>query len=118
MYLGIRSAKQCARRIIHANFHQQGSGGLVDGFGGANQRSLETLSGEFREHQISSESGLGSLRVGLGHVDVDPQLVRLGNVKKLSPRSSTAARVNQGANISVSRGNDTVEGSVDLFEGL
>src|SRR5580693_5639225 len=79
---------------------------------------MEDPSGKFREHQISSQSGLRRLRIYLWHADINPQLVRLDYMKKLSPSPSAASRINQCANIGVSCRNHAIKGSVDLLESL
>src|ERR1700734_4386622 len=118
MHLGVSSTEESARRIVHSYFHQQGSGILVDGLRGSDQRPGKNPPGKFRQHQIRFLPGLGSLRVNLRHAHIDAQLVRLDNMKKLSPRSPAAPRINQGANVGIARGNYAVEGSIDLLERL
>src|SRR5258707_12136658 len=118
MRLRISPAEQRAGRIVHANFHQQSSRGLVDSFSRSDQCSVEDPARKFREHQFSTQSGLRRLRVDLWEADVNQKLVRLNNMKKLSPCPSYAPRLNKSANFRVTCKYLHLEESVYLLESV
>src|SRR4029077_18379764 len=107
-----------ARGIIHIDFDQQGAGGHTDVFGRTHQLSLKLASRELSETKICCHAGLDSLRVFLGDVYINPQRSGLSDMKEIGFHIAVAARINKVANIGVSSGDNSIEWSVDLLEGL
>src|SRR3982074_2873787 len=107
MDLSIRARKQSARRIIH-----------IDVLGCAHQFSLKFAARELSETKVCRHSGFDSLRVFLGDVYINPQFSGLSDVKEIGFYTATATGIDEVADIGVSSGDNSVERSVDLFEGL
>src|SRR5712691_939982 len=115
--LCVRASEQRACRIVHVYFNQQGAGGHVDGIGGAHQFSLKGAARKLGQTEIRRHADLNPLRIFLWDVYVDAQSSGLSDVEEIGFYIGIAAGVDQVSNVSVSRGDDAVERSVNLFKG-
>ena len=112
--LGQRAGQQLAGAVVHVDLDQQGAAGRIDGVGGADQRALVGLAGVLGEGEADLRAALHVCRVELRQVGVDAQGLNGLHVKEFLAR----AGVDQLAGVDVARGDDAVEGRIDLFKGL
>src|SRR5271156_4625316 len=118
MDLCIRAREQRARRIVHINFNQQRSRRDVDGFSSAYELSLKSAPGKLSETETCCHPDFHPLRVFLRNVYVNTQLSGLSDVEEIGFHAATATGVDQVSDIGISRGDHTIEWSVDLLERL
>src|SRR5439155_1445611 len=114
----VSACEELTCRIIHRDFNEQCAGTGVDRTCGTNELALEPAIGKFSQSQICRHTGLGHLRIGLRHIDVNAKMVRLGNVKQLTARAGAGAGIDQRADIGVAGSDHTAERRINFLKRL
>ncbi len=114
----IGAGKQLSGWIMDVNFSGQRTSGVVDGLRGAHEFPAELTVWKLRQCKIRCQTRGSRLRILFRYIDIHAQPVSLRQVEHVGLHASGASRVDESADIGITRGNNSVEGSVDFLEGL
>jgi hypothetical protein len=118
MHLRICARQQIAVAIIDIDFDQHRPLLRIDGAGSACHCPRIMLRRRFSQRQKRALLRANLLRVRLRHVYINPQPIRLRDVKQFLRRTACAACIDQRADIDVARGHRAVERRIDFLERL
>ena len=101
-------------------FHEQSPRGQVYGARRGSDRRFEGLLRVLRQIQIGGQSRLNAGGQLLRYLDINPHLVNVGHPEQLrsAAAASTAAGIDEGADIGFAGGYDTIERRDDPFEAF
>src|SRR5271155_1262208 len=117
MNKGVGTRKQAARGVVHVDFNVQGARIQVDGIRIAHYGPGELLIRKGIESHFDRLPIVDVRGVNLGDGNVDTQLADRGQVENLF-RRRVVSGLNQGSDIGIAGGNDSIERGSNSFERL
>src|SRR5579859_769042 len=117
MHVAIGAGREHAVRILRLQLDQHAARTGLDRIRGRDQGGVELPAGILRQFEHGLEPGAQAGGEGLGHLDIDPDLVQVRDLEQLLPHPA-AAVVDESTDVGLAGRDHAVERGDDVLERL